>query len=360
LPEELRLRFISGPRKGQEVAWPAPRVRIGRSRDNDILLPERDGAVSSAHHAEAHFENGTWWIVDLGSTNGTLLNGHGITRQRLRRGDRLALGDEQLLVCSGPRRSRSPLVAGVVITVALVVLAYSLVRRPPPPLEDLAASVARSVYLVTTEEGGQRDVIGTAFAVRADGLLATNAHVARELRQRGAFERVPARRGLAIRSDSPDDVRRVLDAIEHPDWRPGSLSEDVALLRLAPGAPVAPLPLADPAAFSRLRRGASLATFGFPVASTDPWKPRGRFSVDVAGDVRDDRYVEVGLGIAPGTSGSPILDADRRVVAIVTAGDFLPVAGRAALASGSAANWGISVAALRDLLNRENKPPREP
>ncbi len=354
MPKELRLRFVSGPRKGQEVAWPAPRIRIGRSRDNDIVLPDGEHAASSAHHAEAQYENGAWWIVDLGSPNGTLLNGTRSSRKRLVAGDRVTFGDEQMLVCDGARRGAlliAGVVAGAVALLAIVVVA--IMHRPAPPLEDLAAWLARSVYLVTAQRGDERDVIGTAFVVRTDGVLATNAHVANELRKRGALDPSGAVPALAIRSDTFDDVHRVVAAIEHPNWRPGVLADDVALLRIETTSSLTPLPLADAAAFRALRRGASLAAFGFPVAGTNPWKPRGRFSVDVAGDVRDDRYVEVGLGIAPGTSGSPILNADRRVVAIVTAGDFLPMAGRAAVPSGSAVNWGISVAALNELLDRE-------
>ncbi len=347
---------MSGPRKGQEVAWPAPRIRVGRSRDNDILLSDRDGALSSAHHAEARFEDGAWWIVDLQSTNGTFLNGARVARHRLSHGDVVAFGDEQLLMC-GARSSRLTTVLAAGAVVAFVaLLSYIALRRPAPVLEDMAASLARSVYLVVVEERGQRDMIGTAFAVRPDGLLATNAHVAYELGRRGALGGAAGPISLAIRSDAPDDAHRVLQTVQHPNWRPGLLADDVALLRVAPGVPLQPLHLADAAAFSSLRRGTSLASFGFPVAGTDPWKPRGRFSVDIIGDVRDNRYVEVGRGIAPGTSGSPILTSDRRVVAIVTAGDFLPVNGRPALASGSAANWGISVSALLDLLTHADVP----
>ena len=94
-----------------------------------------------------------------------------------------------------------------------------------------------------------------------------------------------------------------------------------------------------------------VAAFGFPTVSTDPWKPRGRLSVDFLGDVRGD-YLEVGLAIAPGTSGSPVLDEAGTVVAIVVGGDFVDTPdGRGKTPSGTAANWAISVSMLRDLLD---------
>src|SRR6476660_9513835 len=45
---------------------------IGRSDDNSIQLD--DGYVSG-HHAEVSFEHGRWTLRDLGSRNGTFING---------------------------------------------------------------------------------------------------------------------------------------------------------------------------------------------------------------------------------------------------------------------------------------------
>jgi hypothetical protein len=45
---------------------------IGRRDDNTLMID--DGFVSGAH-AEIVFDQGTWWLLDLGSTNGTFLGG---------------------------------------------------------------------------------------------------------------------------------------------------------------------------------------------------------------------------------------------------------------------------------------------
>jgi hypothetical protein len=65
------------------------RVKIGRQADNDLVVV--DPGVSR-HHAEVINENGTCTLHDLGSTNGTYVNGSVVTEHALRDGDRISLG----------------------------------------------------------------------------------------------------------------------------------------------------------------------------------------------------------------------------------------------------------------------------
>lgn len=44
---------------------------LGRAQDNTLTFSE---ATVSAYHARVSCQRGTWWIEDLGSHNGTLLN----------------------------------------------------------------------------------------------------------------------------------------------------------------------------------------------------------------------------------------------------------------------------------------------
>jgi hypothetical protein len=64
-------------------------VVLGRSRECDITL---DDANVSRRHAEVRRDNGNWWIVDLGSTNGVEVNGRRTQRARLEHDDRIVLG----------------------------------------------------------------------------------------------------------------------------------------------------------------------------------------------------------------------------------------------------------------------------
>jgi hypothetical protein len=89
-PEPARATVTFG---GKTRTVTAPRAVLGRSRDCEVRLGD---ANVSRKHAELRHEDGTWWIVDLGSTNGTLLNGQRASRERLRAGDRIELGSTEI------------------------------------------------------------------------------------------------------------------------------------------------------------------------------------------------------------------------------------------------------------------------
>ncbi|MEU8029277.1 FHA domain-containing protein [Streptomyces sp. NPDC049099] len=72
---------------------PRPRrtVRIGRERDNDLVID--DDLSVSRHHAELRANtDGTYEIVDLGSHNGTFLNGRPVGRALIADGDIAGIG----------------------------------------------------------------------------------------------------------------------------------------------------------------------------------------------------------------------------------------------------------------------------
>jgi phosphoserine phosphatase RsbU/P len=70
------------------------RITIGRSRDSDIFLPDQ---WLSRQHAEIRRREGGFFVTDLGSKNGTLLNGAPTrTERRLEDGDVITLGEHVL------------------------------------------------------------------------------------------------------------------------------------------------------------------------------------------------------------------------------------------------------------------------
>lgn len=70
-------------------------VTIGRAADNDIQLNDK---VISAHHAKIITFYNASHIEDLGSTNGTFVNGKKVKKHVLQPGDVLNIGDYQLMV----------------------------------------------------------------------------------------------------------------------------------------------------------------------------------------------------------------------------------------------------------------------
>jgi ABC transport system ATP-binding/permease protein len=69
---------------------PARTVRIGRADDNDLVI---DDLVVSRHHAELHaLPDGTYEIADLGSHNGTYLNGRPVIAAPIGPGDIVGIG----------------------------------------------------------------------------------------------------------------------------------------------------------------------------------------------------------------------------------------------------------------------------
>lgn len=94
----IRLEIVGGACRGQRESFPEPPVRVGRRPGSDLQLhPERDLEVSG-EHALIDRDAGGWFVRDLDSRNGTLVNG-----ERLRADRYLEDGDEIELGTGGPR-----------------------------------------------------------------------------------------------------------------------------------------------------------------------------------------------------------------------------------------------------------------
>jgi hypothetical protein len=80
---------------------PNKEIVVGRSSDLDMVLVEE---MVSRKHARIAYENDAIVIEDLGSTNGTFVNGEKIKRAQLKEGDRVLIGTSilKVIVVEGP------------------------------------------------------------------------------------------------------------------------------------------------------------------------------------------------------------------------------------------------------------------
>jgi pSer/pThr/pTyr-binding forkhead associated (FHA) protein len=97
-PAEAYLRRLDGP---DMIFALQTQNTLGREPDNSLLI---DDHFISAHHATLTYREGGWWLADLGSTNGTLVNDVPVdtaASMPLTYGDIVRLGEIQLRLEKG-------------------------------------------------------------------------------------------------------------------------------------------------------------------------------------------------------------------------------------------------------------------
>lgn len=89
-------------------------IQIGRAEDCDLRYDVRKDSKVSGHHAHIVLQQGGYWLVDTGSTNGTTVNGERVVKQLLKTGDRIVFGNPggpevevEVEVAPGRRRETS-------------------------------------------------------------------------------------------------------------------------------------------------------------------------------------------------------------------------------------------------------------
>ena len=95
--EAASLAELGVERELAVLTWPGgrrvldkQRSILGRSRDVDVQIEDPN---VSRRHAEIVQEGSAYWLVDLGSTNGTEVNGRRVQRARLEDGTRFIIGE---------------------------------------------------------------------------------------------------------------------------------------------------------------------------------------------------------------------------------------------------------------------------
>jgi len=117
---------------------PTKTLRIGRAEDNDIVVA--DPAVSR-HHAELRNAAGVYHIADLGSNNGTYVNGQRITTAPLSEGDVVVIGSSTFRLGGRELQEFTP--------------ASAPMARPPMGGDDVGALEIPSAFRRLVPGGGR-------------------------------------------------------------------------------------------------------------------------------------------------------------------------------------------------------------
>jgi|GEM_PF-872213 len=94
LPLLPQLKIVAGPRAGSKLQLRLPATTFGRGAGNDYRFA--DDEAMSRNHCTIVYENGRFFLRDLGSANGTAVNGNLISEIELRTGDVIEFGELQV------------------------------------------------------------------------------------------------------------------------------------------------------------------------------------------------------------------------------------------------------------------------
>jgi pSer/pThr/pTyr-binding forkhead associated (FHA) protein len=176
------------------------RVTVGKGSENDLTLPA-DPTISRLHAVLERFAAG-WCVTDLGSSNGTFLNGDRIwSQQRLRHGDEVRVGRTRLLFrnssdathtvtqSEADRPSLTPRERDILVVLCRPLLARDLFTEPAST-KEIAAD------LVVSEAAVKQHLVNlyAKFDV-GDDQSHRRARLANEAFRRGAVTLGDLRRG---------------------------------------------------------------------------------------------------------------------------------------------------------------------
>jgi adenylate cyclase len=166
------------------------RTTIGRMDSADIRI--LDGLVSK-QHAEITEVGGRWSLRDLGSSNGTLVNGHRVHAVDLAEGDHITIGSAQLVFSHAAAQRGAPNVAFIQSAAPFV---KAKLERPP-------AEGFRPVAQVTDLEQLKRDYEKLRIANELNRAIGLEPDVDKLLSRLldETFKLLPADRGVILLMD---------------------------------------------------------------------------------------------------------------------------------------------------------------
>jgi len=166
MTSQYQLIMRSGPTPGAAFILEGDQITIGRDSTNGITIND---AEISRRHARLTFQGGKYILEDLGSTNGTFVNGQRLAGPRvLKTGEVVSFGEQIVLVFEATTFDSgatmvSPRAAAVPSTSRPIAL-------PPPPPVEYAGSVTESP-VSTTEIVERRSISSMTIAIGVGTIL---------------------------------------------------------------------------------------------------------------------------------------------------------------------------------------------
>ena len=365
--------YLIGPQKGERAEFDAAGVSIGRAANNMLCLGEGARRVSS-HHAEVFQRGDQYLLRDLGSTNGTMINGRRVVVSELAQDDLIEFGaggpllrvgferperEDQVETISkdlreqdrvrstaalgdavGPRavanlKSNATLIAALAAAMLLGglagIVASSRLRASDPEsmsFAEIAELNSPAVVLIRTEfelldSSGQVTTTeartGSGFIVSENGLIVTNRHLVRDweynLPPPGMTGRI-----TKIEAILPNQLFE--DAVPAELYRLGpDKSADVAVLRI--GSPGPQLVHGIEGDTGHTNPGDEVVVIGYPLGLellqwTKDTTANPSLSTGIVSRVGHD-FIQLNLRAYHGNSGGPVLNRKGEVIGILTA-----------------------------------------
>lgn len=354
-------------------------IRLGRASDNDLVLKDRS---VSQHHARIDLVAGQATVVDLGSSNGTWVNGQRISAPHpLQHGDRLQLGDSLFTfqvegrplpapaAAAAPAQGRALglglllggggaiLVGGVLLAVALVAGALVWLNRaeptptpgptaaplarpatatsspvpsptftvpPSPAAAELRQRALRAVVVVFTPIEGTEDQYstGSGSLLTPEGHILTNFHVIGDVDSGEYYNR----RGLVYIGLNWEDPEGAPNTFYMVKIVQADRNLDLAILRVIAteeGDDLPPdlvFPTLPIGDADTVRIGDELTVIGFPgLGGATVTLTRGTVSGFLEGESGQPRgWIKTDAEINPGNSGGMAINERGELIGVPT------------------------------------------
>ncbi len=354
------LRVLSGADAGRTVELPeAGRPFIlGRVQGCDLVLRDER---ASRQHAELRVEpGGGLRIVDLGSANGTFVDGRRVEEALLAGGEELVVGGVELAVLAQrPASEGGEAPPPSWSMVGRLVDSRTRGARRATWVALGAAALALVAVVVVLVVGGDGDEVTAAVRKVAPATVLIEAHRGDRRTGTGSGWVLDAEQGLIVTAAHVINEGERFTVGVGGDARPASIvavapCEDLAVLRV-PGGKLTAARLGEG---SSLEQGETVVALGFPAGAVPEdaaTSTRGVVSAphtalrEPAPDVPAyPDAVQTDTALNPGFSGGPLADRDGRVVGINAAARTMGADGRAL----EGQNFAIGIDRARRVLDR--------